>query len=168
MTTWKCANCDGYSACVFDDAVSDGSLGSDAPDVCPWSYKDERSSAAWVETDNPGNPRTQEIDALLEVIKQKDAIIDNCRSSLEEYRQTTWDQLSQIGYLKQEADPELYQKLKDEQRMVKTLKLDLERAEDRLVAPLHRVKMLFGDLFPFMILMVIVSLGIGLLWGSCL
>lgn len=167
MTTWKCANCDGCSACVFDDANCDG-VGSDCPDVCPWSYKDERSSAAWVEADNPGNPRAKEIDALLEVIKQKDAIIDNCRSSLEEYRQTTWDQLSQIGYLKKTSDPELYKKLKDAEYKVTSLDTQLKSANREFGRPWHRLKLWFVDSWMVPVLLISLGIPIGMLWGLCL
>lgn len=50
-----------------------------------------------------------DVEALLEVVKQKDAVIDNCRSSLEEYRQKSYDDVVKISHLELKVDRTKYE-----------------------------------------------------------
>jgi len=161
--TFACENCKGTHTCTHTEEIRDDfpkTAAPIAPTTCP--YFEDGGNATWFKVDTP-EPKipleyeAKEIDALLEVIKQKDAIIDNCRSSLEEYRQKSYEYMSEIGYLKKTSDPELYKKFKDAEHKV-----------DGLEAQLTYKKTEDGSNRPLFIFSWFVGVMIGVAMGACL
>jgi len=180
---YKCDACRSTHACEFvitDNPDYNFSPEDDLePTACPFPYYvDEHTDRKghWEETTVTPDPEpsipleyeAREIDALLEVIKQKDAIIDNCRSSLEEYRQTTWEHLSKIAYLEKTSDPELYKKLKDTEHIAEDLTTKLKYAEERRNSLWNTLMRELVEYPVTMFFMIILGGILGLFWGLCL
>jgi hypothetical protein len=146
--TWECDNCKCTHTCTHVEHLRDDYLYKEddpiRPIACPYFYDGDNSTlkrVTWkrVKTDevNPSigtlfsgisEPVVDaDVDALLEVIKQKDAIIDNCRSSLRESYDRWLKQQGRLEYLEKQADPELYTKLTIAESKAKGLEKENER-----------------------------------------
>ena len=101
-----------------------------------------------------------DVDALLEVIKQKDAIIDNCLSSLEEYRQKSYRYYTQIEGLKAMSNPDLWKekcdlesKLRTAENQLKVLNFKWDNRWSKTFedAPTFPVILLLGGFIGFLV-----------------
>ena len=165
--TWECDNCKCTHTCTHVARLRDDYLYKEddpiRPIACPYFYDGDNSTlkrVTWkhVKTDevNPsiGTQSSEisepvvdaDVDALLEVIKQKDAIIDNCRSSLRESYDRWLKQQGRLEYLEKQADPELYAKLTIAESKAKGREKEIERLKVKLAEPAFRAKLWMGDL----------------------
>lgn len=125
---YKCDSCKDTHTCEYritDNPKYTFSPENDlVPIACPFPYYDDEHDdrkGTWgvVEVNPPiedqpapiSEPNADaDVDALLEVIKQKDAVIDDCRSSIRHYRNENISLRLQIGDLEKAADVDLLQK----------------------------------------------------------
>jgi hypothetical protein len=187
--TWECDNCKCTHTCTHVEHLRDDYLYKEddpiRPIACPYFDDGDNSTlkrVTWkrVKTDevNPSigtlfsgisEPVVDaDVDALLEVIKQKDAIIDNCRSSLRESYDRWLKQQGRLEYLEKQADPELYTKLTIAESKAKGREKEIARMQMHLDAPSHNVKLWLSDLTPIALFLVFVGGIIGWFAGLVL
>jgi len=177
MTKFICKDCD--TPCYYDDGGTTGKLGF-TPSRCISVGEDELVPANWEKCENVNPPieaqygeipepnADADVDALLEVIKHKDAVIDNCRSSLEEYRQKSYEYMSEIAYLKKTSDPDLYLKLKNAEARCEGLGRDLKEADRKANKWRRNIAATLTEGFGALLCIIAFGAGLGFLVGLCL
>ena len=101
-----------------------------------------------------------DVKALFEVVKQKDAVIDNCRSSLEEYRQKSYEDSARIEGLKAMSNPNLWvekcdleSKLRTAESQLNVLNFKWNNRWSKVMedAPIFPLLLLLGGLIGFLV-----------------